>query len=118
MLTSEQKTVGQLLAHYSDFYKELHGCRPVLGKPWIDYTEDEARALIKTCDDYLDAVASTPAGRQQLESEGWILNGTQPSEDGCDEHDQFRDDVEADADTLRSVGWGTDEEYGYYGDEY
>ena len=29
------------------------------------------------------------------------------------------DDVEADADTLRSAGWGTDEDYGYYGgDEY
>ena len=31
--------------------------------------------------------------------------------------DQFRDDVEADADTLASAGWGTDEDYGYYGDE-
>ena len=29
------------------------------------------------------------------------------------------DDVEVDADTLRSAGWGTDEDYGYYGgDEY
>ena len=28
----------------------------------------------------------------------------------------FRDDVEADADTLASAGWGTDEDYGYYGD--
>lgn len=27
-------------------------------------------------------------------------------------------DVEADADTLRSIGWGTDEDYGYFGDEY
>lgn len=28
-------------------------------------------------------------------------------------------DVEADADTLASAGWGTDEDYGYYGgDEY
>ena len=26
-------------------------------------------------------------------------------------------DVEADADTLASAGWGTDEEYGYYGGE-
>ena len=26
-------------------------------------------------------------------------------------------DVEADADTLRNIGWGTDEDYGYYGDE-
>lgn len=34
-----------------------------------------------------------------------------------DEHDQFRDDVEADADALANMGWGTDEDYGYYGDE-
>jgi hypothetical protein len=26
-------------------------------------------------------------------------------------------DVEADADTLRSAGWGTDEDYGYMGAE-
>jgi hypothetical protein len=25
-------------------------------------------------------------------------------------------DVEADADTLRSAGWGTEEDYGYFGD--
>lgn len=30
--------------------------------------------------------------------------------------DYFRDDVEADADVLASIGWGTDEDYGYYGD--
>lgn len=26
-------------------------------------------------------------------------------------------DVEADADTLRSAGWGTEEDYGYYGED-
>jgi hypothetical protein len=26
-------------------------------------------------------------------------------------------DVEADADTLASAGWGTDEDYGYYGED-
>ena len=26
-------------------------------------------------------------------------------------------DVEADADTLASAGWGMDEDYGYYGDD-
>ncbi len=31
------------------------------------------------------------------------------------EHDGFRDDVEADADALAGIGWGTDEDYGYYG---
>lgn len=36
-----------------------------------------------------------------------------------DEHDQFRDDVEADADALASAGYGTDEDYGYFGgDDY
>ena len=34
-----------------------------------------------------------------------------------DERDPFRDDVEADADVLASIGWGTDEEYGYYGED-
>lgn len=29
--------------------------------------------------------------------------------------DGFRDDVEADADVLRMAGWGTDEDYDYYG---
>lgn len=29
--------------------------------------------------------------------------------------DGFRDDVEADADVLRMAGFGTDEDYGYYG---
>lgn len=44
-----------------------------------------------------------------------IIDGDQMLND--DEHDQFRDDVEADADALASAGWGTDEDYGYYGDE-
>lgn len=30
--------------------------------------------------------------------------------------DNFRDDVEADADVLRSAGMGTDEDYGSFGD--
>jgi predicted nucleic acid-binding Zn-ribbon protein len=37
--------------------------------------------------------------------------------DGDDEQDQFNSDAEADADVLRSAGWGTDEDYGYYGDD-
>lgn len=42
-------------------------------------------------------------------------------DDGVNQYDEpfdgFRDDVEADADVLRSLGWGTDEDYGYYGEE-
>lgn len=36
-----------------------------------------------------------------------------PRLDGPEDH--FRDDVEADADVLRSAGMGTDEDYGDYG---
>lgn len=35
-----------------------------------------------------------------------------------EEHDQFLTDAEADADVLRSAGWGTDEDYGHFGDPY
>ncbi len=37
-------------------------------------------------------------------------------EDSCEREDNFRDDVDADADTLASAGYGTDEDYGYYGE--
>lgn len=30
--------------------------------------------------------------------------------------DGFMSDVEADADVLRNCGWGTDEDYGYFGE--
>jgi len=39
----------------------------------------------------------------------------EPIED--DEIGDGMSDVEADADTLRSAGWGTDEDYGYYGED-
>lgn len=40
-------------------------------------------------------------------------------EDWSDEEpwDGFNSDAEADADVLASAGWGTDEDYGYYGGE-
>lgn len=32
--------------------------------------------------------------------------------------DGFNSDAKADADVLASAGWGTDEDYGHYGDDY
>ena len=43
-----------------------------------------------------------------------------PSDDPGYPPEEYEDgmtDVEADADTLRSAGWGTDEDYNYYGGE-
>jgi hypothetical protein len=43
------------------------------------------------------------------------MNRMQPD---ADEGDQFLSDSEADADALASIGWGTDEDYGDFGDDY
>ena len=40
-----------------------------------------------------------------------------PDDEQDEPPDQFRDDVEADADALASAGYGTDEDYGYFGDD-
>lgn len=45
---------------------------------------------------------------------GWYMDHPQAM-DG-DDYPEWSD-VEADADTLASAGWGTDEDYGYYGAE-
>jgi len=34
-----------------------------------------------------------------------------------DDYEDNMTDAEADADVLKSAGWGTDEDYGYYGDD-
>jgi len=38
----------------------------------------------------------------------------------CEENSQkfYEDDVWADSNALASAGWGTDEDYGFYGDDY
>jgi hypothetical protein len=41
----------------------------------------------------------------------------EPGWEGDEPLDGFLSDTEADADALRNVGWGTDEDYGLF-DEY
>ena len=36
----------------------------------------------------------------------------------ADSADDWSDEAWMDADALSSAGWGTDEDYGYYGDDY
>jgi len=38
-------------------------------------------------------------------------------DDDDDDYEDGLSDIEADAMTLASAGWGTDEDYGYYGSE-
>lgn len=79
----------------------------------VDYTlasdVREAACIIQdnyNVDRIIDVVEVSPAE----------MDGHSDHSDG--EDDDGWTDVEADADTLRNVGWGTDEDYGYYGGEY
>lgn len=83
--------------------------------------DDEGYTVQQIC----DTLAVTPSMvwevlmREINESEGEILCEVEmDDEQQYEEHDQFRDDVEADADVLASAGWGTDEDYGYYGEDF
>lgn len=66
--------------------------------------------------------ADRPALMEQL----WVVDDEMDYRDERDlwesDYDAYVEDsmtdVEADADTLASAGWGTDEDYGYYGDDY
>ncbi len=58
----------------------------------------------------LDGVTPEPVDEEELEE---LLADDILEADPED----WENDVEADADTLRSAGWGTDEDYGYYGDD-
>jgi hypothetical protein len=70
------------------------------------YTADNDTLTINTED--IDGVVDI------LHSNG-IFNFVCYRADADNEHDQFRSDAEADADALASAGFGTDEDYGYYG---
>jgi len=43
---------------------------------------------------------------------------TDLEEEILSEEETFLSDAEADANALASMGWGTDEDYGHYGDEF
>lgn len=48
----------------------------------------------------------------------WIDDPSMDASDEDNYEDDHMDDVDADADTFRSCGWGVDEDYGYYGEEF
>jgi hypothetical protein len=73
-----------------------------------DATEEYIRETYPTKEDLVNALEKDVDSYEDDEYE------EEPREDS------FRDDVDADADTLASAGYGTDEDYGDYGggDDY
>jgi hypothetical protein len=67
--------------------------------------ELDARILQDVLSDLIDKDAEYITG---------VFNGEEGNVD--EPWDGFNSDAEADADALASAGWGTDEDYGHYGD--
>ena len=78
-------------------------------------TDEEIRDVVAHFTTSQEPLSQRQADLLQ-EAELWL------QEDEVEVRDYWNDiadDVEADADALVSAGWGTDEDYGYYGgDEY
>ena len=75
-----QYTVEELQGYFSDFHKDYYGMRPRFATPeqWRD--REWLEASINAIHDAMDAMKKTFSGREQLRSEGWVVEETDPEE--------------------------------------
>ena len=100
-MVNEFTTLSQLQIELWDFYKDVHGMRP---RHWTQQ-EWDSREFLLTQRDVLCKIIDNMTPEQKI-AEGW----------GSDAPYEFPDH-EDDGQALASAGWGTDEDYGYYGEE-
>lgn len=67
----DDMSVAQLQGYFSDFHKSIYGFRPRLFTTEQWYNIDWLKHEINSLHDYMDKMKATPAGRAQLEAEGW-----------------------------------------------
>lgn len=102
-----------------------YGCRSnVAAESWaIDNARDAAAA--RSCN-LCNGERACGECAEDLYVEGQEYNdspsypedkGQLDNDDVYQSYEDHMTDAEADADTLASCGWGTDEDYGYYGDD-
>lgn len=67
-------SIEQLQGYFSDFHKDLFGTRPryqtkeqMNNRGWLIHE-------IESLHDHLDKMVANPAGKRQLEMEGWIFD--------------------------------------------
>ena len=82
--------------------------------------KDIAVELLKNCPELSEPVECINCGAPKCEdalcmAERQATQDAMDADDGEDDRTTF--DMSDDADALASAGWGTDEDYGYYGDE-
>jgi hypothetical protein len=67
-------SINELQGYFSDFHKDLFGVRPryqtveqMNNRGWLIHE-------IESLHDHLDKMKATPAGKRQLEMEGWSFD--------------------------------------------
>jgi hypothetical protein len=69
-----QYNVEELQGYFSDFHKDYYGFRPRFATPeqWRD--REWLESQINSIHDAMDAMKKTHSGREQLRSEGWVVD--------------------------------------------
>jgi hypothetical protein len=133
----------ELWLAYYEGHKDVYGCK-ARWTSWTDHTvegwksalaslseaaehmaRDEERARERAAAEYAAEVAAEAAALDASFGDSFIAQHLDIPEDAHldgrwdddEPSDGFLSDAEADADVLANCGWGTDEDYGYYGDD-
>jgi hypothetical protein len=67
----DNMSVAELQGYYSDFHKAIFNVRPRYHTTEQWYNIEWLKHEINSLHDHMDKMKATPAGRAQLESEGW-----------------------------------------------
>ena len=77
----ELMDIDELGDLFSDYHKDVHGFRP----RYVDMKDKTALiAALQRLDEYMDWRKMTPAGRNQLRMDGWVIRDFE-KEDGWDQ---------------------------------
>ena len=72
-MSFEDMSVDELQSYFSDFHKDYYGYRPrfATNEQWVD--REWLTKQINGIHDAMDELKKTPEGREQLRSEGWVI---------------------------------------------
>jgi hypothetical protein len=75
MSNFDDLTVEELQSYFSDFHKDYYGFRPRgIYTPAEWQNRDVLVKAINGIHDAMDEMKKTPEGREQLRSEGWVID--------------------------------------------
>ena len=70
----ENLSLDELQSYFSDFHKDFYGFRPRFATPEQWTNREWLIQSINGIHDAFDAMKKTPAGRNQLKIDGWVID--------------------------------------------